>query len=129
MVRRPKSKYYYTDEELYAIKKKWLENKQHIDNSLPHFYYYDRDKKYEIHLNNKNLQMLFRWASYLREGVVENDVYLYPDELKLVTKVYEEIIKNGYYNKSKEEEKRIRSWLGKAVKRQSYIHYKIWKKR
>src|SRR3990167_3098723 len=112
MAPRAKHKDYYTEEELRIIKEKWLTDKKRIDETLSHNYYYDRDKEYERHLNNKNLQMLFRWASHLREGIVENDVFLYPRELPLVGKVYEEILKNGYYTKSKQEEKRVRAWLG-----------------
>ena len=116
---------HYTDEELNAITEQWLKDKSCIDREMEGLYLPDIDRAYIPYLHNKNLQALFRYAIYLYHfGVKTGEFIFYRDEQELVSKVYERIKSNGYYDISKEFEKKVRVRLGNAVKRQSYRKYK-----
>src|SRR3989338_1326448 len=119
-----KNKDFYTDEELKAITAQWLEDKKLIDADSAYEYHHDRDREYKRHLHNKDLQKLFGHAAYLFRGLREGDMFIYPNEEAIVSKVYQEIIKNGYFTASKRYEKKISNWLAKAVSRQTYRRFK-----
>src|SRR3989338_4659306 len=124
MCPRTRFKDFYTDEELKTIREQWLKDKKRIDEVCEGFYPRDLDREYVKYLNNKNLQMLFKFASHLYWGNnVEGEFLVYPEEEILIGQAYKEILKNGYYDKSKKEEKRVRRCLGIAVKRQTYRRY------
>lgn len=121
---RRKSTEEYSCEELKTIVDQWHQSKSRIDAELKGVYHYDVDKEYERSLCNKNLQMLFRHAAYLYRGIFESDVFLYPNEESLIIQIYKRILSNGYYSRSKNEEKKVRARLGKIVSRQYYRRYK-----
>ena len=117
---RENSKEYYTHEELEVIKQKWLEDKKRIDADPAFEYYLDKDREYGRHLNNKNLQLLFRHTSRLYwNGIVRSDFFLHPTEKSFVPKVYKKIKEDGYYARSKETEKKVRVWFAHACSRQT----------
>lgn len=112
---------HYTEQELKEIKAQWIKDKTRIDADPKFGYYFDRDKEYERHLHNKNLQAMFRHAARIRRQLFEGEpVHLYPSEPRMVSKVYEKVVKDGYYSESKSEEKKTRAWLGKIISRQTY---------
>ena len=119
-----KNKDFYKDKELKAITAQWLEDKKRIDADSAYEYHHDRDREYKRHLHNKDLQKLFGHAAYLFRGLREGDMFIYPNEEAIVSKVYQEIIKNGYFTASKRYEKKISNWLAKAVSRQTYRRFK-----
>jgi hypothetical protein len=112
---------HYSDEELKEIERQWLKQKTRIDADPVFGYYFDRENEYERHFKNVNLRILFRHAARLRRQLIEGeDIQFYPKEAELVSRVYDRMVKNGYYSRSKEEEKKVRAWLGKIVSRQYY---------
>ncbi|MBI2609093.1 MAG: hypothetical protein HYW47_05770 [Deltaproteobacteria bacterium] len=114
----------YTAEELKAtITAQWLEDKKRIDADPAYEYHHDRDREYKRHLHNKDLQKLFGHAAYLFRGLQEGDMFIYPNEKGVISKVYQEIVKNGYFTASKRYEKKISNWLAKAVSRQTYRRF------
>ena len=120
-----RSKEFYTDEELKEIKEQWLKDKARIDREMEGMYLPDIDRAYIPYLHNKNLQALFRYAIYLYHfGVKTGEFIFYRDEQELVSQVYGRIKRDGYYDRSKEFEKRVRARLGNAVKRQTYRKFK-----
>jgi hypothetical protein len=120
-----KNKDFYTDEELKGITVQWLRDKTRIDQGMEGLYLPDIDNAYIPYLYNKNLQVLFRHAVYLYHfGVKTGEFIFYRDEEKLVSEVYGRIKRDGYYDKSKIWEKRVRVRLGNAVKRQTYRKFK-----
>ena len=122
-----RNKNFYTDLELKAIREQWLIDKGRVDQETEGFYPRDKDHAYIKYFCNRNLQAMFRFATYLYHGaIIEGDLFLYPDEETLVVDVYERMKNNGYYDQSKQKEKSVRTRLGIAVKRQTYRKY--WKK-
>ena len=120
-----KNKDFYTEEELWEIKEQWLEDKKRIDQEMEGMYLRDIDVAYIKYLANKNLQVLFKHAIKLYwDGLVHPDYFLYKEEQEYVARAYREIKTNGYYNRSKKEEKRVRARLGIAVKRYTYRLFK-----
>ena len=119
-----KSKDFYTEEELGEIKEQWLKDKKRIDADPAYEYHHDRDREYKRYLYNKDLQKLFGHAAYLFRGLQEGDMFIYPNEKALISKAYQEIVKNGYFTVSKKYEKKISNWLAKAVSRQTYRRFK-----
>ena len=110
---------HYTDEELAAIRKQWLEDKKRVDEEFEGRYHWDRDKEYEKYLNNANLRALFRFAAFLYKGIFEtDDLKLYPNEKPKIIDAYRRVLANGYYDRSKTREKEVRRHFGNAVKRQ-----------
>ncbi len=116
---------FYTNEELEKIKAQWRIDKARIDANLAFGYQHDKDSEYMQCLHNSNLRALFKHAARIRRWLIEEEpIWLYPEEYEKVTKVYERIMKDGYYEKSKLEEKTIRAWFGKIVSRQSFQRFK-----
>ena len=116
----------YTEEELRAIKEQWLKNKMRIDVDPAYEYIYDRDREYVRHLNNENLSVLFRHAARLYRDIQhEKELILYAGEEQKIIKVFKEIERNGYYDRSKKEEKEVRTHLGKICSRQTYRKFKF----
>lgn len=101
---------FYLDEELKQIRELWLKDKARINDDPVFGYYFDRDQEYERHLNNANLRALFRHAARLRHQLIDGEMlYLYPGEAQEISKVYGRIVQNGYFSRSKQEEKRVRA--------------------
>src|SRR4051812_1243839 len=116
---RTSSPEFYSPEEIKSISEAWLKIKKQIDNDPLFGYYVDKDAEYRKYLNNTNLKMLFGHAARLYHQIhLGEEMALYPREQELIVKVYREIIENGYYSRSKFEEKKKRTWLGKIVSRQ-----------
>lgn len=115
----------YTAEELKAIQDQWVKDKKRIDVDPAYDYIYDKDREYERHLNNENLKVLFRHAARLYRDIQhEKELILYPGEEQKIIKVFREVEKNGYYDRSKTEEKKVRSHFGKICSRQAYRKFK-----
>ena len=121
---RFKSKDFYTDDELEAIRKQWLEDKKRIDEEMLGAYLRDIDKAYEKYFSTRRLQKLFRHAAYLYRNMFESELSLYPEEERLIPEVYKEMIENGYYTSSKKREKEVSSRFGKAISRQTWLRFK-----
>src|SRR3989338_15408 len=122
---RKKALPFYTEEELKLIKEQWLRDKQSVDSDPAYEYYVDRWFAYKKFLHNKNLQALYGHAAQLYRLLQDNELYfVYKDEDIKITKAFKRIIENGYYSRSKEDEKKVRVHLGKIVKRQTYRRFK-----
>src|SRR3989338_785755 len=116
---------FYTEEELVIIKENWLNDKKRIDADLAYEYDIDKYREYSKYLDNRNLRLLFKHASYLYWKFMEDrGLILYPGEEKRIINSFRRIIENGYYDRSKEEEKRVRIHLANIIRRQTYRRYK-----
>jgi len=125
MTGRAKDKESYSLVEIQEMKSEWLKKRNEISRDPLFAYYFDRDQELQKFLNNANLKAMFRHASHLYHKIQQGEeIHLYPREQAMIVKPYREIMENGYYDRSKAEEKRIRAWLGKIVSRQTYRRYK-----